>query len=163
MHDVKALIASASILTEVAARFGSAVLCPLVQGFALLPLTDIVVREIATAEKTSETETSVMADIAPGVAPLAYRLSLKGPVAYISTEFFGGTGGQDAVVWTHAAVAFQLTDGGEVDNIGWPNSPVSQALRSIGVIAAPSQDEFDTVGLGRHRSTSGWADAYATA
>lgn len=160
MHDVKALVASVSVLAGVAARFSSAALCPLVQGFALLPLTDSVAHEIAGAHTSPDPEQPLVADMAPGVALLAKELSLAGPVAYISTEYFGGTGGQDAVVWDGARIALQLSDG-EDDSIAWPNSPVSQALRTIGVRAAAGKDEFDTVGLGTHRSTSGWAAAHA--
>jgi hypothetical protein len=39
----------------------------------------------------------------------------------------------------------------------WPNSPISQALRIIGVVAEQEMDEFDTVGLGKHRETHRWA------
>ncbi|MFI8873066.1 hypothetical protein [Streptomyces sp. NPDC055243] len=32
----------------------------------------------------------------------------------------------------------------------------SQALRRLGVVAGAGEDEFDAVGLGRHRSVEGW-------
>ncbi len=60
------------------------------------------------------------------------------------------------MVWDAGQVKLQLSDGGD-HNIAWPNSPVSQALRTVGVIADEGQDEFDTVGLGTHRSTDRWA------
>lgn len=157
MHDVKALVASASVLAVVDSRLGSVALCPLVQGFVLLPLTDSVTREIAAARNSKDPDA---ADMAPGVAELAKELSLAGPVAYISTEFFGGEGGQDAMVWDAGQVKLLLSDGGD-HGIAWPNSPVSQALRTIGVIAEEGKDEFDTVGLGTHRSTDQWAAAHA--
>lgn len=160
MHDVKALVASAAVLTGVTAPFGSTTLCPLVQGFVLLPLTDAVLREITAACQTAEPKQPAIADVAQGVAQFASQLSLSGPVAYVSTEFFGGTGGQDVVVWSSGRVALLLSDR-DGETIEWPNSPVSQALRAIGVEAIGGKDEFDTVGLGTYRSTEGWAAAHA--
>jgi len=160
MHDVKALVAAAAVLAGVPARFSSAVLCPLIQGFALLPLTDSVARQIGDAHTSAEHLHPHVPDMAPGVAPFAKALSLEGSVAYISTEFFGGSGGQDAVVWKGAYVALHLSDGGD-NSIEWPNSPVSQAFRTIGVRATEGLDEFDTIGLGAHRSTDDWAAAHA--
>ncbi len=37
-------------------------------------------------------------------------------------------------------------------------SPISQALRCLGVSADGHFDEFDAVGMGRHRDTDGWFD-----
>lgn len=36
-------------------------------------------------------------------------------------------------------------------------SPISRALARLGVTRAGARDEFDAVGLGRHRSTENWA------
>lgn len=160
MHDVKALVASTSVLAELIVRFGAATLCPLVQGFAMLPITDAVAREIAPGRTSIEPENLRIPDMAAGVANIAEELSRSGPVAYISTEYFGGAGGQDVVVWDGGRVILQLSDGSE-GSIAWPNSPVSQALRTIGVKAEDGKDEFDTVGLGTHRSTDRWATAHA--
>jgi hypothetical protein len=35
-------------------------------------------------------------------------------------------------------------------------SAVNVGLRALGVRAAPSQDEYETIGLTRHRYTAGW-------
>ncbi len=34
---------------------------------------------------------------------------------------------------------------------------INSALRLLGVKCDPGKDEFDTVGLGAHRQTEGWA------
>ena len=41
----------------------------------------------------------------------------------------------------------------------WPNSSISQALRLIGVVTEQGMDEFDTLGLGRHRETHQWVES----
>ncbi len=36
------------------------------------------------------------------------------------------------------------------------DSAVNAGLRALGVRAAPGQDEYETIGLARHRHTEGW-------
>lgn len=157
MHDVKALVAKEHRLREETATLGSAVVCPLVQGFALVPITDSLAAELkAVPTKLVDP----MVEMAPGVAEVALRVSQGTAVAYISTEYFGGHGGQDAIAWLHGDVVFSPESKGYGDV--WPNSAISQALRAIGVIANAGQDEFDTLGLGHHRETHRWADAFAS-
>lgn len=78
--------------------------------------------------------------------------SVDGPIAWIRTEYHGGTGGQGAVVYDRGAVVFGPTSA--------EYGPINQALSRLGVACAPGQDEFATVGLGRFRSNEdGWAQA----
>lgn len=161
MHDVKALVASNAILTDMDKRYSSAVVCPLVQGFALMPITDSLASEMAAVGKEySESSAPLVSNMAPGVATLAAELSAAGLVAYISTDFFGGAGGQDTIIWKNGRTIFALSDG-PANKFEWPNSPVSRTLRKLGVAADAGKDEFDTVGLGRHRTTERWAAAFA--
>src|SRR5437660_9017231 len=46
MHDLKAVVARSDKLAMRIRQFESAVICPLVQGFSLVPLTDDLVREL---------------------------------------------------------------------------------------------------------------------
>lgn len=68
-----------------------------------------------------------------------------GGLAYVETEYFGGTGAQ-------AAMAF--VDGREVvaPQSARGAGPINQALRRIGVARTPADDEFDAIGLGERRS-----------
>ncbi|MFM0287443.1 hypothetical protein [Paraburkholderia megapolitana] len=164
MHDVQALIAADSLLAGLPARFASAVVCPLVQGLVLVPVTDALARELPDAGPEIAASSSLSSwevDIAQGVATFASQLSAAGLIAYISTEFFGGRGGQDALVWANGRIVLALRSN-EDNALPWPNTPVSQALRFMGIKADAGKDEFDTVGLGRHRSTRSWAAAYAS-
>jgi hypothetical protein len=79
--------------------------------------------------------------------------SIRGPVAYVEAMFFGGRGGQAAAVFEGGATSWQVADQGR---LSWPDSPISQALRRLGVRAERGKDAFDTVGLGRHRRTEQW-------
>jgi hypothetical protein len=85
------------------------------------------------------------------VVLVAKRLSHTGAVAYIETDYFGGVGGQAAMVWRAGEVVMPAAKG--------KRGPVSAALRLLGAKAGRSNDEFDAVGLGRHRHTDDWLDA----
>ena len=157
MHDVKALIAKNSELAVSVCRFESAIICPLVQGFALLPITDALAKELAVYPLESKVALAKpIGDLSDGLHALAIEISHATPVAYITTYYFGGQGGQDALVWDKGSLRFSPTEQGY--NQGWPNSPISQALRMIGVVTEKGMDEFDTVNLGKYRETHKWAE-----
>jgi hypothetical protein len=158
VHDVKALIAKSNELAAGVRQFESAIVCPLVQGFSLSPITDALAKELAVYPVESKvTLAKPIRDLSEGLHALAIEISQHCPVAYVSTYYFGGQGGQDALVWDKGSLRFSPTAQGY--NQGWPNSPISQALRMIGVVATKGMDEFDTVGLGKHRETHVWAES----
>jgi len=76
---------------------------------------------------------------------LAAATANGGGLAYIETEYFGGTGGQSATAFVDGqqVMAPQTARGGA--------GPINQALRRIGV-QRTDLDEFDTIGLGERRS-----------
>jgi hypothetical protein len=157
MHDVTALIAKSEPLAERTRRFSGAVICPLVQGFSLLPITDVFADELARLEAAPRNALAKPIPSLPdGLHALAIEISGDCPVAYVATYYFGGQGGQDALVWDKGSLMFSPAARGYDQN--WPNTPISQALRLIGVVAGLGQDEFDTVGLGQHRETHKWAE-----
>ncbi|MEV6718058.1 hypothetical protein AB0M48_39140 [Lentzea sp. NPDC051208] len=104
---------------------------PLAQDLVLLPLFDV-----------------------PDSGQLA-EWSSRGPVAVVDAEYFGGTGSQRAEVWDQGRrVLGPLVR--EEDDPAPDVSPISQALRWLGVVKGEHHDEFDAVGLGRHRVTADW-------
>jgi hypothetical protein len=158
MHDVTALIAESEALKAAVHRFRSARPCPLVQGFSLLPITDDFAKELAIQQAQAKPRSpKPIETVSDGVYGLALDISHRCPVAYVSTFYFGGQGGQDALAWDKGQLTFSPSMPGY--DQAWPNSPISQALRAIGVVADAGLDAFDTVGLGRHRETHRWADA----
>ena len=157
MHDVKALISAGEALLKAVNDMASAVICPLPQGLSLLPITDEL-----TAELKAQTVCGIslpdmpLIAVFPELHALALQISEMAPIAYISTEYFGGDGGQDAIAWSSRNSVFVPASNGYNDE--WPNSSISQALRAIGVVASAGKDEFDTIGLGNHRETHRWAE-----
>jgi anti-sigma B factor antagonist len=73
--------------------------------------------------------------------------SKRGPIAYVGAFFFGGEGGQSAVVCRDGKTVLGPVDSGDA---------INQALRILGVSADEGMDEFDIVGLGRRRRTYDW-------
>jgi len=70
---------------------------------------------------------------------------------YFETSYFGGRGGQGAAVFQDGEIVFgpQWADTG----------PINRALGLLGVeVAPPAQDEFEAIGLHRHRDTEGWIE-----
>jgi hypothetical protein len=155
MHDVQALIAKSDPLTAAVRALVRSVVCPLVQGYALLPITDDLAKELAARPGNTVLGAAPLPELSDGLHALALEIARAVPVAYITTGYFGGQGGQDALVWHEGALRFSPATSDY--RRPWPHSPISQALRLIGVVADGGLDEFDTVGLGRHRETHRWA------
>lgn len=161
MHWVQALIAPRDILIQTCSTLPSAVICPLQQGLSLLPVTHAVEHELQTSSwSLKEPNPPLAEDMAPGLAPLAAELSQHGPVLYAATFFHGGIGYQDALVWEEGRLALKLSDTPQ-EMSSWPDTPISLALRHLGIVAKPGLDEFDSIGLGLHRSNESWASEYA--
>lgn len=160
MHWIQVLIGPVEALVDARSYLPSAIVCPLPQGLALMPLTDSVETELRKgASDANQMVLPPSGEMASGLAELASALSGRGPIVYAATFIHGGTGGQDAVVWIEGEVVLNIGDD-EESMSAWPNSPISRALRRIGVIAAEGEDEFDAIGLGRYRSNESWAQAH---
>ena len=87
-----------------------------------------------------------MAGVAGGLESVLVEVTRGGgSLAYVETEYFGGTGDQSAMVFAN---------GREVMDIERTRGPgaINAALKKIGVLREAGQDEFDTVGLGERRS-----------
>jgi hypothetical protein len=65
-------------------------------------------------------------------------------------------GEQSAMVWDAGQVVLDhlhLAENAVIPDVG---TPVSRALRRLGAVKDVHHDEFDAVGLGRHRDTERW-------
>lgn len=78
-------------------------------------------------------------------AALAVATAEGCALAYVETEYFGGTGGQSAMAYVDGAVKM------EPARAEWAG-PINQALRRIGVVPEGEKDAFDTIGLGERRT-----------
>lgn len=148
-HFVTGLIAKPRALSAFAERRSLHGPVPLALGLALLPLRD---------DDLDSFLRPPMTDHSAGFTYLSHQLrqelaaaSADGPLMYFETEYFGGTGAQGAAVFEDG----QLVFGPASAEFG----PINAALAAMGVqVAAPARDQFETVGLHRHRHTEDWLE-----
>ncbi|PTX93833.1 hypothetical protein DB345_19850 [Spartobacteria bacterium LR76] len=143
-YFLQAIISTIPVLKARYSDFKSAVVVPLTDDFALIPITDELLDEVGASGSSGK-----FYRYTPEVANWVRAISTYGAVAYIEAEFFGGTGGQIAVVWS---------SGDEILPPTQETGAINIALQLLGVSRGSSLDEFEAVGLPRHRDTDDWID-----
>jgi len=150
-HAIQALLirdAPASVLSEMLPHTRA---ISIGQGIRLVPITDATFD--ALRERFPDVQDSadpVLWKLSGPVAFVAEQLSQHGPVAYVETEYFGGTGEQAATVWESGNLRMPPTKA--------PSGPINSALRIMGVSPGLMHDEFEAVGLGRNRNNDDWLE-----
>ncbi|GAB2493611.1 hypothetical protein [Nocardiopsis aegyptia] len=153
MYCLEAVVAARPTLDALAGGNPHARVVPLAAGLSLLPMTDELFDSVAVA---GAPQADGFWKLPPGFDRALAACSTTGPVAYLEAEYFGGAGEQHAQVW----------DGGRVvlgpslmeEPVPSGASPISLALRRLGVDRGEHVDEFDAVDLGRYRRTGRWLD-----
>ncbi|TDB91613.1 hypothetical protein E1264_01290 [Actinomadura sp. KC216] len=153
MYCLQAVIAGEPVLRRVAAGVVEARIVSVGQGLSLLPMTDAFC-DAVTVVGAAELDGFWKAPA--GFGRLLAECSVAGPVAYVEAEYFGGTGSQVAQVWDGGGIVLGPVRVDEGERWSEAGSPISQALRRLGAGRGEHFDEFDAVGLGRHRETGGW-------
>ena len=74
-------------------------------------------------------------------------------IAKIETDYFGGTGHQSAKLFINNKKEYDKSSEYE-----WNANPINDVLKMIGVEKKPTNDEFDTIGLGNYRGNSDFED-----
>jgi len=143
-YNLQAIIGSQSLLESVSSRFVSALVAPLNFEMALIPVTDELLDEVGASGDAGR-----FYKLTNSMKEWVCDISHDGPVTYVEAEFFGGAGSQSAVVWKHKAIL--------LEPIHKPDA-INQALRSLGVRKGHCRDEFEALGLQRHRNTDDWLD-----
>lgn len=142
-----------------AGRYRNAQVVSLRQKFALLLLTEDLFDELAVA---SDDHQNVRDDrflyLCSRTIRVAKFFSLKTPVAYVETDYFGGIGSQGAAVWANGELIFGPTVSASRE--GWADdhsgAVINIALQRIGVTKDGCSDEFEAIGLGTYRSNQDW-------
>jgi hypothetical protein len=142
-YTLQALIADETVISMAVPT--GAVLVRLPQGKAMIPLCDEMrdAHGIPFLPLTDEG----MAEVPDGITAITDAIAKSGRVVYVEAEFFGGDGTQACVTWDSALRASQpLVDA----------NAINSALRFLGVKVGDHHDEFEALGLGRHRDTEDW-------
>ena len=78
-------------------------------------------------------------------------------IAKISTDYFGGSGHQEARLFVNNKKEYdKSSEFGHINNhlLNRSLSPINDVLKLMGVIKKDGMDEFDTIGLSKYRSNS---------
>jgi hypothetical protein len=157
-YELRGIIAPARALRPLRA-FVNGVVVDLGQGLGLVPMTPALFDEIRRGDEAGLRFAPARL-FPPRLDLLLAAWSVDDPLAYVEADYFGGIGSQFAVAWHGGALVLGplvLTEDEPWPAPGW--SPISQALRHLGVSVGRHYDEFDAIGLGRHRSAQDWISA----
>ncbi|MET8580465.1 hypothetical protein ABZX39_06165 [Streptomyces collinus] len=152
-YDLYAVIGDGEALSAAAGELSAARPVSVGQGLALIPMTDALFDSVT--DSSAERALGFWR-LPGGFERTLAAWSAGGPVAYLEAEYFGGVGEQRAAVWDGGALVLgplHLEEGQPFPPAG---SPISQALRRLGVVASVGEDEFSAAGLGRHRHGEAW-------
>lgn len=145
-HSIAGFVARKEVLRDGTRHLRHAAIASLEQGFGFLPATDDLDDELGGGNMPH----GEFWRLTQGLVRLGVELSRARPVAYVETDYFGGSGDQAAMVWEDGEVLSEpsKTRMGAIDH----------ALLHLGVEKGGADDRFDALGLGRHRHTDDWAE-----
>ncbi|MCX4764991.1 hypothetical protein OG562_29280 [Streptomyces sp. NBC_01275] len=155
MYEMRGVIAGEQVLRRAAQDLLPFALrsSPLEQGLSLVPMSNAFFAAVADGGRGHALGFRFLP------AALVHRLALwshAGPAAYVEADYFGGVGEQQAAVWHEGRLTLGPLRVEEEEPFPAEGSPISQALRRLGVVAQAGEDEFSAVRLGRRRSLMGW-------
>ncbi|MDC2961494.1 hypothetical protein PO587_44465 [Streptomyces gilvifuscus] len=152
-YELQAVIAKDELLRAASREVPGALVVSLRQGLALMPMTAEVFDAVTDG---SEGGALGFWRLPGGFDKVLAQWSVTGPVAYVEAEYFGGVGEQRAAVWADGTLALGPLDEPAKARFSRAVSPISQALHQLGARAGLGEDEFESVGLDRHRGTDEW-------
>ncbi len=150
-YTLFAVIAQPHLLEADPSWIANSKIIQLEQGLRMLPVTDSLYDNLVQQHIPIPGEDWAGFIRSPG--PLfesIQKLSERGTVAYVEADFFGGRGDQRCVVWHKEVLVL-----GPLDEPG----AINKALRRLGVRKRVFIDEFDTIGLSKHRSNEEWLES----
>ncbi|MFC8142552.1 hypothetical protein ACFUKV_12460 [Streptomyces paradoxus] len=152
-YDLQAVIAAEETLRAATRDLSAARLAAIGQELSLMPMTDALFETVTDGSGASALG---FQRLPGGFEKTLADWSAGGPVAYVEAEYFCGVGEQRAAVWDGGTIAIAPLHVDEGEPFAPAGSPISQALRRLGVVTSGGEDEFSAVRLGRHRHSEGW-------
>lgn len=170
-HIIGGFIAREKGLQELFADYELAYVIPLKQGFAFVPVSDQLCAQLFEGKRfLADMSDERFRCLSSKLFQIGRQFSKKTPVAYIETDYYGGTGFQCAVAWNDGDVIFYPNAAGREEGFQMDRNtlnPINDALSKIGVeiylaedlendLDEFGKDEFDKLGLGRYRDNDDW-------
>jgi hypothetical protein len=146
-HNIVAVIGAPADVARVVSVAGCPAPTKLEFGLEIVPLGHQQIDRL-TALKPGEYFEGTY--LSAGLQRALMQAAGDGSLAYIETNYFGGTGSQAAALFSAGNVIMRasLPIGREPAS---RDDPINTALRALGVRAAGREDEFGAIGLGRFR------------
>ena len=162
MYTLEAILAQKATIRDAVEGFLNAKLIRLPQKIYMIPMVSTLLQELEIRYQGGTKVTNpdwqqfseslfhpTFERLLVGVDQFARHLSHQGLVAYVEATFTGGYGEHATMLWEN---------GKRLDP---PGNNINIILKRLGVVCRRRLDEFDTVGLGKYRSTKRWFEASA--
>lgn len=154
-HCITAIIGEPTAIGLLAAYAGCPAPIGLPQGLAIAALGEDQFDRLTSLEPGAYREG--FRYLAAALEEHIVRASHDGAVAYIETEYFGGIGGQSAIVASNGTVLLCASE--QAVAAGWA-SPINRALVLLGVQLDLGCDPFATIGLDEYRDNEALGLSY---
>lgn len=153
-HNLHAILGNAALAAALSRHLMTAKVQLLSQDFAFIPVTLALLEEVNAMRVPGPREvTQNLTRLADGLPALLSRVSRDGwPAAYIETDYHEGRGTQGAALFADGELQWAV---GHTDS----GAPIEEALKRIGVTAAPGKSAFTTLELEQYDDTEEWEDA----
>lgn len=158
-HIIQVIIGKTERIKALAEKWADAVCIELEQDIAFIPFSDKLSEHIqgsAEDEEISPSEPFYKATLS--LFELLQEESFSGSVGYLETEYFGGTGGQAAILFDKGIVFGPYKTENEWDKdlqefteFMPDKGAINKILKQLNVSKQNFFDEFDAIGLGHFR------------
>jgi hypothetical protein len=165
-YNLNAFISTPGLFADLRRLSDRVVVAPLDQGFELLLYDLYLERAMGIPDKPRAVgyEAGLLSQ---GMVHQALVWSQQQPITYVEADYFGGVGTQYSVLWQNGAVVAQYKSNNLRMEHADPlvtvcDKPINEVLKRIGVQKLHYYDEFEAVGLPKHRHPESWFAAYTS-
>ena len=152
-YVLRAVLGEHSALAHATPLLTHSRVVPLSATMGMIPATDDLIDSFNTGQVEAWSSFPGFHFLSTALADVLVSLSERRLVAYVEAEYFGGVGEQCSIVWQNRQVAM-----GPIKRSG----AINKALRLLGVRRSFARDEFNVLGLGRHREKEDWLEEVTT-
>ncbi|MFK7969119.1 MAG: hypothetical protein AB8F95_02075 [Bacteroidia bacterium] len=154
-HHINIILAKEATIRSIESAWVLAHAIKLPQGFAMIPISIDLVEDMEELEDKPKThEKSPLGSLPPTLHQYLLANSRQSEIAYIETEYFGGTGHQAAILYKDQNIALGplITENNYWEKDSEDQQAINAILSKMGVWCNQDKDEFEMLGLGKWRS-----------
>lgn len=138
-HSVQVIVSPTMVADAICSLYPALSALGTSTGFSLIPIEADFIDDVVHDRPLQETGENEFMLLTAGFVKFLCELSRLGPVAYVETDYFGGQGGQGALVYSGCS---------EVMTPAWGDiGTINRALELIGVPEVAGGDRFTAIGL----------------